>query len=149
MEPAIMRINNKMKTLMIKRQKGNNVLKTASWALYHRSELKKLIAAIASLIDNLDALFPAPQSQIALAKEETAQIHDKKSLKLIETAAQDVDGPLQTAAKEALTGHQYSNVNFENKRQAGDLLLNDWTEKTIGAFYKYGEKVSRDLGIQS
>src|SRR6266498_228310 len=59
---------------------------------------------------NIETLFAAPQSQIALAREETAQIHDEQSLKLVENAAQDIDSLLQTAAKEALTGHQYLNV---------------------------------------
>ena len=37
MDPAVMALSNKMKELAIRRQKGSSVLKTASWALYHRS----------------------------------------------------------------------------------------------------------------
>jgi hypothetical protein len=64
-DPAIMALNNKMRELAIRRQTRNSVLKTASWALYHRSEFKELIESITSLIDNIETLFPAPQSQLA------------------------------------------------------------------------------------
>ena len=58
MDPAAMALSNKMKKLAIRRQKGSSVLKTASWALYHRSEFKELIQNITSLIDNIEDLFP-------------------------------------------------------------------------------------------
>jgi hypothetical protein len=67
MDPMIMAFNNKMRELAIKRQKGSNVLKTISWALYYRSELKELISNISSFIDNLEKLFLAPQ-MLALAR---------------------------------------------------------------------------------
>jgi hypothetical protein len=78
-DPAVMALSSKMKELATRRQKGSSVLKTASWALYHRSELKELIENITSLIDNIEDLFPAPQSQLALVKQETAEIQDKQS----------------------------------------------------------------------
>jgi hypothetical protein len=90
-----------MKELAIRRQKGSSVLKTASWALYHRSELKELIEDITSLIDNIEDLFPTPQSQLALVKQETAEIQDKQALGLVEGAAQDVDSLLQAAVKKS------------------------------------------------
>lgn len=55
--PAVMAINNKMKELAFRRQKGSSVLKIVSWVLYHRSEFKELIAEITSLIDNIEILF--------------------------------------------------------------------------------------------
>jgi hypothetical protein len=60
MDTAIMALSSKMKELAARRQKGSSVLETASWALYHRSELKELIENITSLIDNIEDLFPAP-----------------------------------------------------------------------------------------
>jgi hypothetical protein len=39
--PAILSLSNKIKALTIKRQKETSILKTASWALYHISELEK------------------------------------------------------------------------------------------------------------
>ena len=120
-----MALSNKMKELAIRRQKGSSVLKTASWALYHRSELKELIENITSLIDNIEDLFPAPQSQLALVKQETAEIQDKQALGLVESAAQDVDSLLQAAAKEALTGHRYLNVVIKGKAQTGNVFSSD------------------------
>jgi len=136
MDPAVMTINNKMRELALRRQKGSSILKTASWALYHRSELKQLITDITSLIKNVESLFPPPRSEIALVMEETAQI-DEDSLKLVESAAQDVDSLLQNAAKEAPTGHQYLNVKIKGRAQTGDAISSDWKGKAIGASHKY------------
>ncbi|KAI9777864.1 MAG: hypothetical protein M1839_008541 [Geoglossum umbratile] len=84
---------------------------------YLRSELKELLEPITSLLDNLERLFPAPQLQTALAQQETAEIQDKQALELVQSVAQGVDGLLQTATKEALTGHQYLDV--KGKAQPG------------------------------
>lgn len=94
MNPTIVGLSNKMKELAIRRQKGSSVLKTASWALYHRSNLKELIADITSLINNIENLFPAPQAQLELVKQETVEIQDKEALEVIENAAQDIDSLL-------------------------------------------------------
>jgi hypothetical protein len=145
MDPVVMELSNKMKRLAIRRQKGSSILKTASWALYHRSELKELIEKITSLIDNIEHLFPAPQSQLALVKQETAEIQDKQALGLVESAAQDVDSLLQAAAKEALSGHQYSNVVIKGNAQTGDAFSSDWKGKARGASHKYdGVEVEKD-----
>jgi Prion-inhibition and propagation len=145
MDPAVMVVNNKMRELAIRRQRGSSVLKTASWALCHRSELKELIAGITSLISNIETFFPAPQSQVALVREETAQIKNEQSLNLVESAAQDVDSLLQTAVKEAITGHQYLNVVIEGKAQTGDTFSSDWKGKAIGVSHTYdGVKVDKE-----
>jgi hypothetical protein len=60
LDPAVMALGNKMRELAIRRQKGSNVLKAASWTLYHRSELRELIEHITSLIDNIGKIVPAP-----------------------------------------------------------------------------------------
>ena len=75
MDPAVSALENTMKQLAIKRQKGAHILKLTSWALYRRYELKGLIQSIplfndnrsglkhviesiTSLIDNLEKFFP-------------------------------------------------------------------------------------------
>jgi hypothetical protein len=145
MDPIILSLNNKMKALAIKRQKGTSVLKTASWALYHRSELKELISGITSLIDNLEKIFPASQTQLALVKQETAEIHNLQTLELVQTAAQGVDDMLHAAAREALTGRQYLNVIIKGKAQTGDAFSSDWNGGVIGPRHTYnGIEVDRD-----
>jgi hypothetical protein len=145
MDPAIIALNNKMRELAIRRQKGNSVLKTASWALYHRSEFKELIENITSLIDNIETLFPAPQSQLALVQQEAAEIQDKQALGLVKSAAQDIDGLLQAATKEALASHQYLNIVIKGKAQTGDAFSSDWKGEVRGASHKYnGVEVDKD-----
>jgi hypothetical protein len=144
-DPSILSLNNKMKALAIKRQKGSSFLKTASWALYHRSELKELISNITSLINDVEKLFPAPQIQLTLVKQEAAEIYTHQALELVETAAQDVDPMLRAAAREALTGHQYLGVMVKGKAQTGDAFSSDWKGGAVGARHTYnGVEVDRD-----
>jgi hypothetical protein len=137
LDPVLMSLNNKMKALAIKRQKGSSILKTTSWALYHRSELKELISNITSLINNIEMLFPAPQVQFALVKQETAEIHDKQALELVEKAARGVDDMLYATAKEVLAGHHYLNVTIKGKAQTGDAYGSDWKGEAVGAPHIY------------
>ena len=140
-----MALSNKMKKLAIRRQKGSSVLKTASWALYHRSELKELTESITSLIDSIETLFPAPRSQLAFVKQETAEVQDKQALGLAESAAKDIGSLLQATVKEALTGHQYLNVVIKGKAQTGDAFSSDWKGEPRGASHKYdGVEVDKD-----
>jgi hypothetical protein len=98
-DPAIMALRNWMKNLAIKRQKRSRFFKLTSWALYHRAEFQQLIDSVVLLIDNIEKLFPAPQAQIMLVRQEAAEIGDKASLELIENAAKGVDGLLRKAAQ--------------------------------------------------
>jgi hypothetical protein len=144
-DPAILSLNNKMKALAIKRQKGSSLLKTASWALYHRSELKELISNITSLIDNLERIFPALETQLALVKQETAEIHSQQALELVETSARGVDDTFCAAARESLTGHQYLGVIVRGKAQTGDVFSSDWKGGAVGAHHVYnGVEVDPD-----
>ena len=145
MNPTIVGLSNKMKELAIRRQKGSSVLKTTRWALYHRSNLKELIADITSLINNIENLFPAAQAQLELVKQETAEIQDKEALGVVENAAQDIDSLLQAAAKEALAGHQYLKVMIKGRAQTGDAISGDWKGEARGASHKYdGMVVDKD-----
>ncbi|KFY93176.1 hypothetical protein V500_03861 [Pseudogymnoascus sp. VKM F-4518 (FW-2643)] len=110
MDRTIVALDNKMERLAVKRQKGSRLRKLTSWALYHRTELKELLKDIVSLIDSIENLFPAPEAQMTLVRQEAAALGDKESLELIKNKAKGIDGLLQTAIQELLTGHQYLNV---------------------------------------
>jgi hypothetical protein len=144
LDPAVMALANKMKKLAIKRQKGSSILKTVSWALYHRAELQGLISDITLLLDSLEKLFPAPQV-LALVQQETADISNTQELRLVEEAARDVDNTLCTAAKEALAGHQYHNISIKGKAQTGDAYSSDWKGGIAGSSHTYdGVEVDKD-----
>jgi hypothetical protein len=81
--------------------------------------------------------FPAPQAQIRLAREEVTEIGVKKLLELVEVAASSVDTILQNAARETITGHQYSNVEFRGQGRAGDAYSSNWTGTAPGASHRY------------
>lgn len=110
MDSAIAALDNTMKDLAVNRRKGNRILKLTSWSLYHRTELQKLLKDVVSLIDDIEKLFPAPEAQITLVRQDAAAVGDKESLELIESKAKGIDGLLRTAIQEVVTGHQYLNV---------------------------------------
>jgi hypothetical protein len=136
-DPAIVVLENCMKNLAVRRQKGRRFLKLTSWALYHRAEFRQLIDSVILLIDNLEKLFPAPQAQIMLVRQEAAGIGDKASLELMENVAKGVDDLLQKAAQEVLTGHEYLNVVVSGQAQFGDAYSSDWKGRAIGLSHKY------------
>ncbi|KFY22013.1 hypothetical protein V491_02907 [Pseudogymnoascus sp. VKM F-3775] len=137
MDPKAAVLDTKMKGLATQRQKKGRFLKLSSWALYHRSTLKDLLGQMVSLIDEIEKLFPAPQSQTTLVQREAAEIGDKQSLELIEDAATDVDNLLQKTAGEVIAGHQYSNIGIKGQALAGDAYSSDWSGGAIGASHKY------------
>jgi hypothetical protein len=137
LDPMVFGLRNKMKELALRRQKGASVLKTSSWALYHRSQLKDLVNGITSLVDSVEKIFPAPEKKLALVQQETAAIHDKQALELVESAAHGVDNLLLAAAKEARTGHRYLNVTIKGKAHTGDSFSSDWRGKVQGASHAY------------
>ena len=95
-------------------------MKFTNLAVYRRSELKRLIESITSLIDNIEKIFPASQAQTTLVRQEAAEFSDEKSLKLVEEIAEAVDSRFKKAAREVLAGHQYLNVGVSGQAQTGD-----------------------------
>ena len=61
MDARIIAPRNKMRELVIKGRNGSTFLKTMSWAIYHRSELKQFIDEI---IDNLENWSLQPQTRL-------------------------------------------------------------------------------------
>lgn len=137
MSPDALALDNKMKQLAIKRQKGAHILKLASWALYHRSEPQGLIESITSLIDNLEKLFSASQTQLTLVRQEIAEIKDRESLRLVAKAAEIPDSMLKAATQEVLTGHRYLDVRIRGTAQTGDEYDSKWEGNVLGASHTY------------
>ncbi|KAK4040122.1 prion-inhibition and propagation-domain-containing protein [Parachaetomium inaequale] len=137
LEPVSASLNNKMRALAIRRQKGASILKTTKWALFDGSEFKRLIENITLLTGNLETMFPAPQQQANLVSYEIQELEDEQQLKLLAGVAQGVDGCLQRAANEALTGHRYQNIQIRGKALNGDAFDQNWRHGAIGAFHTY------------
>ncbi|OBT38472.1 hypothetical protein VE00_11147 [Pseudogymnoascus sp. WSF 3629] len=139
MDPKMVVLNNKMKGLATQRQKKGRLLKLASWALYHRSSLKDLLEQTVSLLDEIERLFPAPQSQTTLVQQEIAEIGDRQSLELIADAATGVDSLLQKTVKEVIAGHRYPNIQIKGQAHTGDAYSSDWSWGAMRASHKYDE----------
>jgi hypothetical protein len=129
MEPAILGLNNKMRDLAIKRQKGASLLKLTSWAVYDGAEFNKLIDSITKLVDGLEALFPAPTAEEKrLVDEEVDAVKDEQDLKILERAAGNTDTLFRMTAAAARTGHFYTNTEAtENAKMFnGNSYGKDW-----------------------
>ena len=129
MEPAILGLNNKMRDLAIKRQKGTSLLKLTSWAVYDWAEFNKLIDSITKLVDGLQALFPAPKAEEKrLVDEEVDAVKDEQDLKILEKVAGNTDTLFRTTAAAARTGHFYMNTEAtENAKMFnGNSYGKDW-----------------------
>ncbi|USP76602.1 hypothetical protein yc1106_03876 [Curvularia clavata] len=137
LEPTVLGLRNKVKELAVGRQKRASILKTTSWALYHRSQLKDLVSGITSLLDSIEKIFPAPEKMSTLVKQEAAAMSNPQELEVIRSAAPGVDDLLLAAVKEVLTGHQYLKVTIKGKAHTGDSYSNDWRGKGQGASHVY------------
>lgn len=137
MNSIFVALNNNMRKLTIKRQKKNNILKITQWALYRKSEFKSLIEGIFLLMNNIERIFFALQAQITLIRQKATEFHDRRALKLIESAAENVDSLLQNAVKEVVNDHQYLNVLIKKKTQTENAFSSDWHEKTMKTSHTY------------
>lgn len=89
-------------------------MRVSSWTIHYRASLKDLIDDIASLLDNLDRLFPVPPTRrTELIQQEVAEVETTESPALA-TAAKGVDDALHEAAvRLSCQGHRYKDVVIE------------------------------------
>jgi hypothetical protein len=89
------------------------------------------------LINNLENLFPVPQAQVTLVRQEAAEIGDKKFLQVIENVAKGVNSLLRTAAQEVLPGHKFLKIVVRSQAQTGNMYSSNWRGTAIGASSQY------------
>jgi hypothetical protein len=142
-EPASAMLSNKMSGLVVRRQRGDHILKTAKWALFEVSQFKHLMDNIPPLIRDLEALFTAAEQQ---AHYEIDQLHGEQQLRLLASAAQNIDEHLRKAAHQALMGHQYRNIQVKGRAMNGDVFSQDWKHGVLGRFHMYDGVVVVEQG---
>jgi hypothetical protein len=147
LDPMPAALNNIMKRLALRRQKGGSILKATKWAIFDKSEFQQLIENIMHLTDKLETLFPAPLQEASLINEEIREIHDAKQLKLLADTARHVDDRLQQAAGQALIGNQFLSVQVNTGARAvnGDAFVSGWQGGAVGRSHTYdGVVISGD-----
>ncbi|OBT42916.1 hypothetical protein VE00_07271 [Pseudogymnoascus sp. WSF 3629] len=128
LDAGVLALHGKLKDQASKRQKNGGFLKTTSWAIYGKKEFKELLDGIVVLVDNLEKLFPAPERQDGLVKED---------LKIVDESGESVNASLKGAAKEALVGHQYANIDIQGKALMGDSFAAGWQGKMAEGSHNY------------
>lgn len=114
---AALAVDNTMKALAKKRQKGSSLARLTSWAVHHGTALKTLTDDISALADDLEALFPAPKAPTqALAREEVAQVAGiEDGVRALSLASEGLDGVLhEAAAAAARGGHTFRDVEISD-----------------------------------
>lgn len=117
--------------------------KVTSWALHDASQFDNLIQKVIAHIDDLENLFPAPTREIDLVQQEVEKLQKDlqnwQDIELLNKIAQGVDRLLRDTTDKALEGHQYFDVQFRGqvRGQNGDLFLDNWSGKAVGASHKY------------
>ncbi|KAG9234485.1 small s protein [Amylocarpus encephaloides] len=137
MDSISIALDNKLKALARRRQKGGRFLKLTSWALYHRSKFEDFIEKIVLLIDNIEKLFPASEAQLTLVRQEASAVGDIQLLKLTENTAKGGDSLLQHAVQQVCTGHQYLKIIVRGQAQIGDAYSSNWKGSVAGACHRY------------
>ncbi|RFU30782.1 hypothetical protein B7463_g5551, partial [Scytalidium lignicola] len=101
-----------------------------SWAIHHGAAAKTLIEDISGLVNNLGILFPAPNAEKQLAKEEVATVKERTEIQALESASRGLDSTLHEALSE-VSGHKFDNIDIEGGKDAmvvnGNVISADYT----------------------
>lgn len=114
---AALAVENKMKVLAKKRQRGSSFSRLTSWAVHHGTALRTLIDDISALASDLEALFPAPRERIrALAEREVAVVQGETEAKALALASDKLDEVIHEAVAAAAgngrRGHTFRGVEI-------------------------------------
>lgn len=116
---AALAVENKMKSLAKRRQKGSSFSRLTSWAVHHGAALKTLIDDISALAGELEALFPAPKERTrALAEREVSVVQGEGEAKALALASDKLDEVIHEAVAAAggggRRGHTYKGVEISD-----------------------------------
>jgi hypothetical protein len=125
LEPRYQRLHQTMRQLAIRRQRGTNILKKTTWALYEKKKFDTMIEDITGFVTQLVDLFPAAkEDQTALCKTEVSAIKETEDLALLKGIAGDDDNVLTIAVNGEMErrGHTVTNwtASGNAKMWAGD-----------------------------
>ncbi|KAI1401251.1 hypothetical protein F4819DRAFT_458848 [Hypoxylon fuscum] len=121
---------------IIERRKHNKAgrVKIAHWVLYSKEHATQLISEITSLIDLLHQLFPMPEKELALARDEARQlisaiVDQQSTIQYLQQLVQGIDSDFRKALDSHAThGHRYGDQSVaDNARiQNGHTVTRAW-----------------------
>lgn len=150
-------IINKMRDLALKRRKKVSTLKSVRWAVHDSAALQKLINDISHLLEQIEALFPAPNSRDSLqglAEREVADVtrEHPSQIKSLAAASDGID-PMFHKEVASIPGHVYEGVEIDAGVDGGVLNGNTVAQGfdgsiDSGATHSYkGVKISGSQGL--
>jgi hypothetical protein len=98
LDPAIVKLHEKMRQLATERQNRSGLRQKAKWALYQQKQFHRLIEDITELVDSLVELFPATQqAQRDLCDTEVSAIGENEAISVLKEIAAAQDKLLEQA----------------------------------------------------
>lgn len=157
MDGSMIAINNKMRDLALERRKKISTLKLVRWAIHDSAALQKLIDDISHLLEQIEALFPAPNSRDSLqglAEREVADVTREHpgQIKYLAATSDGID-PMFHKAVASIPGHIYEGVEIDAGVDGGVLNGNTVAQGfggsvVSGATHSYkGVKISGSQGL--
>lgn len=105
LDPAMAKLDNKMRQLAIERQNKSGIRQRTRWALYQEKQFRRLIEDVTELVDSLVELFPAAlQTQRELCDSEVSAIGDSEGVSVLKEIAAAQDKLLEQAFTKATAG---------------------------------------------
>ncbi|KAI0377887.1 hypothetical protein F5Y04DRAFT_171205 [Hypomontagnella monticulosa] len=133
----IVSLDGRIRDIITQRKHGKvGGVKIARWVLYSREHAMQLIADITSLIDLLQQLFPMPEKELALAREEVRQLSSavadqQSTMRNLQQAVEGIDGDFKKAIESlAARGHRYEDQLAEDDARIhnGNTFTKAWEE---------------------
>lgn len=128
MKPIGRALHNSLRNLARSRQERTSLVRKTAWALHDGKALEKVVDQIASLVDDLEKIFPVEAVCHKLAEIEIEKVKDEASLTMLKDAARGIDTALSDAAAQkidAIAGRNSAkNINTENSArvQVGNVF---------------------------
>lgn len=148
-------LHDKLRNFARSRQERTSLVRKTAWALYDGKALEKVVDQVASLVDDLEKVFPVEAVCRKLAEIEIEKVKDEASLTMLENAARGIDTALSDAAVQkidAIAGRNSAkNINTEDSArvQVGsvfteatlhrEIRVNDQTINSVETVFARGE----------
>lgn len=128
--PDVRKLHEKMRNLVLKRQKTSSLKQRTTWAIHDKKELANLLDDITSLTDGLWKIFPPAQQQnTTLCLQDANALKDEPALNLLTENTTDLDPVFHSCIVSLTSGQLFHGNTTTGQARAvfGDHITNGFT----------------------
>jgi hypothetical protein len=132
MTPVGRRLHNRIAALVSHRQRNATTLQKTTWALYDGKEFESMISQIASLVDDVEKIFPVEITCRRLVEVEIEDVDDEPSLETLYQASDGTDVLLAKAVETKIG--QINGKNHADTVQTqhkADVQIGHWYSEQV------------------